>query len=59
MYKYVKSNLVDLHKLVACILHRVDATKIDSIQIKKCDQVIFNFPRGGFHGRKDNTLLIK
>ncbi|KAG4920668.1 Heavy metal-associated isoprenylated plant protein 41 isoform C [Glycine soja] len=62
MYKNAKSNLDDLHKLGACLLHGVDATKMklhSDLKMRRFDQVIFNFPHAGFHGKEDNTLLIK
>jgi len=62
MYKHAKSNIDDLHKLGACILHGVDATKMElhsDLKMRRFDRVIFNFPHAGFHGREDNTLLIK
>ncbi|RDX78044.1 Heavy metal-associated isoprenylated plant protein 41, partial [Mucuna pruriens] len=62
MYKHAKSNLDNLHKLGACLLHGVDATKMklhSDLKMQRFDRVIFNFPHAGFHGREDNTLLIK
>ncbi|XP_020220540.1 uncharacterized protein LOC109803398 [Cajanus cajan] len=62
MYKHAKSNLDDLHKLGACLLHGVDATKMklqSDLKMRSFDRVIFNFPHAGFHGREDDTSLIK
>ncbi|TKY47074.1 hypothetical protein E2542_SST29129 [Spatholobus suberectus] len=62
MYKHAKSNLDDLHKLGACLLHGVDATKMElhpDLKMRRFDRVIFNFPHAGFHGREDNIWLIE
>eukprot|EP00256_Glycine_max_P070501 XP_025985096.1 heavy metal-associated isoprenylated plant protein 41-like [Glycine max] len=62
MYKNAKSNLDDLHKLGACLLHGVDATKIklhSNLKLWRFDRVMFNFPHVSFHGKENNTLLIK
>ncbi|KAL5077290.1 hypothetical protein RYX36_016274, partial [Vicia faba] len=62
-YKHAKSNIDELKKLGACILHGVDATKMKShshLNRRSFDRVIFNFPHAGFHGkREDNLSLIK
>lgn len=61
-YKHAKSNLDELQKLGACLLHGVDATKMkfhSDLQMRRFDRVIFNFPHAGFHGKEDNLLLIK
>nr|KYP39226.1 Uncharacterized protein At4g26480 family [Cajanus cajan] len=52
---YAKSNLDDLLKMGACLLHGVDATKMKlhpDLKMRKFDPVIFNFPHAGFQGRK-------
>ncbi|WVY94448.1 hypothetical protein V8G54_033536 [Vigna mungo] len=62
MYKKAKSNLDELHKLGAFLLHGVDATKMKlhpDLKIRRFDRVIFNFPHAGFHGREDSSSLIK
>ncbi|CAL5202420.1 unnamed protein product [Lathyrus oleraceus] len=62
-YKNAKSNLDELKKLGAYVLHGIDATKMKShshFNMKSFDRVIFNFPHAGFHGkREDNLSLIK
>ncbi|KAL2332868.1 hypothetical protein Fmac_014081 [Flemingia macrophylla] len=62
MYKHAKSNLDDLNKLGACILHGVNATKMKlhpDLKMRRFDRVVFNFPHAGFHGKEDNPSLIK
>ncbi|CAJ1960220.1 unnamed protein product [Sphenostylis stenocarpa] len=62
MYKHAKSNLDDLRKLGACLLHGVDATKMkhhSDLKMRRFDRVVFNFPHAGFHRREDNKLMIK
>ncbi|XP_047178757.1 uncharacterized protein LOC124845661 [Vigna umbellata] len=62
MYKKAKSNLEELHKLGAFLLHGVDATKMKlhpDLKMRRFDRVIFNFPHAGFHGREDSSSLIK
>ncbi|KAL2332869.1 hypothetical protein Fmac_014082 [Flemingia macrophylla] len=62
MYKHAKSNLDDLNKLGACILHGVNATKMKlhpDFKMRRFDRVVFNFPHAGFHGKEDNPSLIK
>ncbi|KAK7301869.1 hypothetical protein RJT34_12745 [Clitoria ternatea] len=61
-YKHAKSNLADLQKLGACLIHVVDATKMklySELQMRMFDRVIFNFPHAGFYGSEDNILLIE
>lgn len=61
-YKQVKSNLENLEKLGAYLLHEVDATKMKlhtDLAKRKFDRIIFNFPHAGFHGKEDNVHLIQ
>ncbi|XP_058783951.1 heavy metal-associated isoprenylated plant protein 41-like [Vicia villosa] len=62
-YRNAKSNIDELKKLGACILHGVDATKMKShshLNMNSFDRVIFNFPHAGFHGKREHNLsLIK
>ncbi|KAJ4982425.1 hypothetical protein NE237_033262 [Protea cynaroides] len=61
-YKRVKSNLKNLEKLGAAILHKIDATKMKfhtDLRMQKFDRIIFNFPHAGFHGKEDQPHLIK
>ncbi|BAT88450.1 hypothetical protein VIGAN_05194800 [Vigna angularis var. angularis] len=62
MYKQAKSNLEELHKLGAFLLHGVDATKMKlhpDLKMRRFDRVIFNFPHAGFHGREDSSSMIE
>ncbi|KAI4307816.1 hypothetical protein L6164_030957 [Bauhinia variegata] len=61
-YKEAKSNLENLEKLGACLLHELDATKMElhpDLRMRRFDRVIFNFPHAGFHGKEDNPSLIE
>ncbi|GLT26390.1 hypothetical protein SLA2020_014590 [Shorea laevis] len=61
-YKNGKSNLENLKKLGASILHGVDATKmknLDDLKKRKFDRIIFNFPHSGFHGKEDYDWVIQ
>ncbi|KAL5974430.1 hypothetical protein ACLOJK_031095 [Asimina triloba] len=57
-YRRARSNLGELEKLGATILHRVDATKMKlhaDLRMRKFDRIVFNFPHAGFRG-KENQL---
>ncbi|KAK2440875.1 ferredoxin-fold anticodon-binding domain protein [Trifolium repens] len=61
-YKNAKSNLEELQKLGACLLHGVDATAMKfypDLKMRRFDRIIFNFPHAGFHWKEDNLLMIK
>nr|KJB14048.1 hypothetical protein B456_002G108800 [Gossypium raimondii] len=61
-YKNAISNLENLEKLGACLLHDVDATKMKhhtDLANRKFDRIIFNFPHAGFHGKEDNPHMIR
>ncbi|CAL0335046.1 unnamed protein product [Lupinus luteus] len=61
-YKHAKSNLDDLRKLGACLLHGVDATKMkfhSYLEALRFDRIIFNFPHAGFHGKEGNSTMIE
>ncbi|KAJ1393035.1 hypothetical protein SESBI_35356 [Sesbania bispinosa] len=61
-YKNAKSNLDELQKLGAYLLHGVDATKMkfhSDLKMRRFDRIIFNFPHAGFHRKEDNLLMIK
>ncbi|OIW09525.1 hypothetical protein TanjilG_13749 [Lupinus angustifolius] len=61
-YKHAKSNLDDLQKLGACLLHGVDATKMKFhyyLEALRFDRIIFNFPHAGFHGKEVNSTMIE
>jgi 25S rRNA (uracil2634-N3)-methyltransferase len=61
-YKNAKSNLEELQKLGACLLHGVDATAMKfypDLKMRRFDRIIFNFPHAGFHRKEDDLLMIK
>ncbi|XVE80614.1 hypothetical protein DITRI_Ditri14bG0153400 [Diplodiscus trichospermus] len=61
-YKQAKSNLENLRKLGASLLHGVDATKMKfhaDLGKRKFDRIIFNFPHAGFWGKEDNAHMIE
>lgn len=61
-YKAAKSNLENLGKLGASLLHGVDATKMKchtDLKMRKFNRVVFNFPHVGFHGKEDSEKLIE
>ncbi|KAA3467249.1 heavy metal-associated isoprenylated plant protein 41-like [Gossypium australe] len=61
-YKNAISNLENLEKLGACLLHEVDATKMKhhtDLANRRFDRIIFNFPHAGFHGKEDNPHMIR
>lgn len=61
-YKDAKSNLENLKKLGASLLHGVDATKMKfhtDLKMRKFDRIIYNFPHAGFYGKENNAHLIK
>ncbi|KAL5075917.1 hypothetical protein RYX36_014901 [Vicia faba] len=61
-YKNAKSNLEELQKLGACLLHGVDATRMKlrpDLKMRRFDRIIFNFPHAGFYGKEDNLKMIK
>ncbi|KAL4598418.1 hypothetical protein ACB092_11G058600 [Castanea dentata] len=61
-YKEAKSNLENLEKLGASLLHGVDATKMklhSDLRWRKFDRIIFNFPHAGFHGKEDHAHVVK
>ncbi|KAA3467248.1 heavy metal-associated isoprenylated plant protein 41-like [Gossypium australe] len=61
-YKNASSNLENLEKLGACLLHEVDATKMKhhpDLANRKFDRIIFNFPHAGFYGKEDNPHMIQ
>ncbi|PIA56162.1 hypothetical protein AQUCO_00700485v1 [Aquilegia coerulea] len=61
MYSNGKSNLENLKKLGAIIIHGVDATKMKlhtDLRARKFDRIIYNFPHAGFHGKEDQVKPI-
>lgn len=60
-YSKAQSNVNELKKLGATIIHEVDATKMKfqvGIRTRKFDRIVYNFPHAGFKGKEDNPILI-
>ncbi|XP_057841206.2 uncharacterized protein LOC131050909 [Cryptomeria japonica] len=61
-YESGQNNLQNLEKLGAMILHDVDATTMNKLQIikkRRFDRIIFNFPHAGFFGNEKDNRVIK
>ncbi|GMJ10512.1 hypothetical protein HRI_004720400 [Hibiscus trionum] len=61
-YRNAVSNLGNLEKLGATLLHEVDATKMNrhaDLAKQKFDRIIFNFPHAGFYGKEDSGRMIR
>ncbi|KAJ8637160.1 hypothetical protein MRB53_011427 [Persea americana] len=61
-YSQAESNIQNLVKLGAAVLHGVDATKMKlhpDLSMRKFDRIIFNFPHAGFYGKEDEIRLIE
>ncbi|RWR77028.1 heavy metal-associated isoprenylated plant protein 41-like protein [Cinnamomum micranthum f. kanehirae] len=61
-YSQAKSNIQNLLKMGATVLHGVDATKMKlhtDLSMRKFDRIIFNFPHAGFRGKEHAIHLIR
>jgi hypothetical protein len=61
-YMEAKSNLENLKKLGASLLHVVDATKMKfhpDLKMRKFHRIIYNFPHAGFFGKEGNADIIE
>ncbi|KAK8705816.1 hypothetical protein V6N13_049405 [Hibiscus sabdariffa] len=61
-YRNAASNLGELEKLGATLLHEVDATRMKrhaDLAKQKFDRIIFNFPHAGFYGKEDSPRMIR
>ena len=61
-YSEAESNLADLKKLGAVILHGVNAKTMKlhtDLKMRRFDRVVFNFPHAGFKGKEDQPQMIK
>jgi len=61
-YSGAESNLADLKKLGAVILHGVNAKTMKlhtDLKMRRFDRVVFNFPHAGFKGKEDQPQMIK
>ncbi|MQM22956.1 hypothetical protein Taro_056016, partial [Colocasia esculenta] len=60
-YSRAKSNIGNLKKMGARLLHGVDATQMKhhkDLKLRKFDRIIFNFPHAGFKGKEEDLRLI-
>ncbi|CAM0951892.1 unnamed protein product [Alopecurus aequalis] len=60
-YKQAESNLAQLKKMGAVILHGVDAKTMrlhTDLRMRRFDRVVFNFPHAGFSGKEDDRRVI-
>ncbi|CAM0951907.1 unnamed protein product [Alopecurus aequalis] len=61
-YNHAASNVKELERLGATVLHGVDVTEMDThayLAHRQFDRIVFNFPHAGFNGREDNVDMIK
>ncbi|KAH9312857.1 hypothetical protein KI387_027892 [Taxus chinensis] len=61
-YKSAANSIWNLLSRGACVLHGVDATRMDQLVILSgtmFDRVVFNFPHSGFWGKEDKDEVIK
>ncbi|KAL6844696.1 hypothetical protein ACP4OV_025355 [Aristida adscensionis] len=60
-YSKAESNIMELKRLGATVLHGVDAKKMrfhTDLKTRKFDRIVFNFPHAGFKGKEDDMHLI-
>ncbi|XP_072968523.1 uncharacterized protein [Typha angustifolia] len=60
-YAKAESNMENLKKMGAMILHGIDATKMklhSDLTARKFDRIVFNFPHAGFKGKEDSMRMI-
>ena len=61
-YSKAESNLTELKRLGATLLHGVDSKKMKlhpDLKNRKFDRIIFNLPHAGFKGKEDDLHMIK
>ncbi|OEL33032.1 Uncharacterized protein BAE44_0005949, partial [Dichanthelium oligosanthes] len=60
-YSKAESNVTELKRLGATVLHDVDATKMvfhPDLKNRWFDRIVFNFPHAGFKGKEDDMHMI-
>ncbi|KAK1619892.1 hypothetical protein QYE76_025409 [Lolium multiflorum] len=60
-YGKAESNVTELKRLGATVLHGVDAKKMKlhpHLEMRQFDRIVFNFPHAGFTGREDHLHVI-
>jgi 25S rRNA (uracil2634-N3)-methyltransferase len=61
-YSKAESNLTELKRLGATLLHGVDKKKMKlhpDLKNRRFDRIIFNLPHAGFKGKEDDLYMIK
>ncbi|KAJ1290116.1 hypothetical protein BS78_02G218100 [Paspalum vaginatum] len=61
-YNKAESNIAELKRLGATVLHGVDVKKMklqSELKNRKFDRIVFNFPHAGFTGKEDGMRMIK
>ncbi|XP_039820208.1 uncharacterized protein LOC120682389 isoform X2 [Panicum virgatum] len=61
-YSKAESNLTELKRLGATLMHGVDTKKMKlhpDLKNRKFDRIIFNLPHAGFKGKEDDLHMIK
>ncbi|TVU09956.1 hypothetical protein EJB05_43455, partial [Eragrostis curvula] len=60
-YSKAESNIMEVKRLGATVLHGVDAKTMvfhTDLKNKRFDRIVFNFPHAGFKGKEDDLHLI-
>jgi 25S rRNA (uracil2634-N3)-methyltransferase len=61
-YSKAESNITELKRLSAMVLHGVDTKEMKShpdLKKRRFDRIVFNFPHAGFKGKEDDMHMIK
>ncbi|RCV12142.1 hypothetical protein SETIT_2G245700v2 [Setaria italica] len=60
-YSKAESNITNLKRLSATVLHGVDTKKMKlhpDLKKRRFDRIVFNFPHAGFKGKEDDMHMI-
>ncbi|KAM0916494.1 hypothetical protein ACQ4PT_010140 [Festuca glaucescens] len=60
-YGKAESNVAELKRLGATVMHGVDATRMKlhpCLKTRRFDRIVFNFPHAGFKGKEDHLHVI-
>uniref|UniRef100_A0A0E0M2I9 25S rRNA (uridine-N(3))-methyltransferase BMT5-like domain-containing protein n=1 Tax=Oryza punctata TaxID=4537 RepID=A0A0E0M2I9_ORYPU len=60
-YSRAESNIMDLKRMGATVLYRIDAKRMKdhtSLKLRRFDRIVFNFPHAGFKGKEDDLHMI-
>nr|XP_034580924.1 uncharacterized protein LOC117844294 [Setaria viridis] len=60
-YSKAESNIMELKRLGATVLHGVDAKKMrfhTDLKNSRFDRIVFNFPHAGFKGKEDDMHMM-